>query len=180
MRLGLNSLKEKIVLNLKNRLFEIILILLISAVIGLARNHFNPKGIALFGQWNKDNGVVSALSKDSPVIEESLEIKSVEEARKIYDKGDTLFVDARGSEAFKEGRVKGAVSLPVDDFKDKGPAFLEKYGPETKIIVYCSGRECEDSHTLAGFLKDLGYKGVRVMIDGLPGWENGGNPVEKN
>lgn len=167
-------------MNIKKISIEVMLILTVSVCIGFIVNHFNPKGIAIIGKWDKEKGAVSAVSKDAPIINESLEIKSVEEARTIYDSGDTLFVDARGSDAFKEGHVKGAVSLPVDDFHSIGQAFLDKYKPETKMVVYCSGRECEDSHTLAGFLKDLGYTNVRIMIDGYPGWETGGNPVEKN
>lgn len=167
-------------MNIKKICIEIGLILLIAIVAGFIRNHFNPKGIAIFGQWDKEKGAVSALSKDMPVIPVSLEIQTVSEAKAVYDAGKTIFVDARGVEAYKEGHVKGSISLPVDDFHSTGQSFLEKYPASTAIIVYCSGRECEDSHTLAGYLKDLGYANVRIMIDGYPGWEKGGYPVEKN
>lgn len=167
-------------MNIKKICIEILLILLVAIMAGFARNHFNPKGIALFGQWDKEKGVVSALSKDMPLIPVSFEIQTVSEAKEIYDAGKTLFVDARDSEVYKEGHVKGAVSLPVDYFHSTGQSFLEKYPPATAMIVYCSGRECDDSHTLSGYLKDLGYANVRIMIDGYPGWEKGGYPVEKN
>lgn len=167
-------------MKIKKRSIEIILILLIAIVAAFARNHFNPKGIAFWGQWDKEKGAVSALSKDMPVIPVSLEIQTVSEAKKIYDVGKTLFVDARGVDVYKEGHVKGSISLPVDDFHSTGQSFLEKYPASTAIIVYCSGRECEDSHTLAGYFKDLGYTNVRIMIDGYPGWEKGGYPIEKN
>lgn len=160
--------------------FEIIVILSFVILVAFLGNHLNPKGIALFGQWNKDKGVVSAVSKDAPVIPVSFEINDVKEAKSVFDEGRTLFVDARAEEVFRQGRVKGAISLPVDDFNSKGQAFLDKYPPATRMIVYCSGRECEDSHTLAGFFKDLGYSNVRIMIDGYPGWEKGGYPVEKD
>jgi len=167
-------------MNIKKRCIEIILIVLIAIVAGFARNHFNPKGIAFLGQWNKEKGAVSALSKDMPVVPVEFEIQTVAEAKNIYDGGKTIFVDARDSEIYNEGHVKGSVSLPVDSFHSVGQVFLEKYPPATAIIVYCSGRECEDSHTLAGYFKDLGYSNVRIMIDGYPGWEKGGYPVEKN
>lgn len=167
-------------MNIKRIIIEITLILLLAIVAAFARNHFNPKSIAVFGQWDKSKGVVSALPKDMPAIPVSFEIQNITEAKQIYDAENTIFVDARGSEAYMEGHVKGAISLPVDDFHSMGPAFLEKYPPATAMIVYCSGRECEDSHTLAGFLKDLGYTNVRIMIDGYPAWEKGGYQIEKN
>lgn len=167
-------------MKLKKRIIEICLILLIAIVAAFARNYLNPKGIAIWGQWDKDKGVVSALSKDMPAIPVSFEIQNISEAKQLYDAAKTIFVDARGAEAYKEGHVKGAISLPVDDFHSIGQAFLEKFPPSTAMVVYCSGRECEDSHTLAGYLKDLGYTNVRIMIDGYPGWEKGGYPVEKN
>lgn len=167
-------------MNIKKIVIEIALILLVAIVAAFARNHFNPKGIAFFGQWDKSKGLVSALPKDMPTIPLSFEIQNITEAKQIYDANNTIFVDARGAEAYREGHVKGAISLPVDDFHSVGQAFLEKYLPATSMVVYCSGRECEDSHTLAGFLKDLGYTNVRVMLDGYPGWEKGGYPVEKN
>jgi len=167
-------------MNIKKTCAAIFLILLVAITAGFARNYFNPKGIALFGQWDKEKGAISALSKDMPLIPVSLEIKTISEAKEIFDGSKTLFVDARGAEIYKEGHVKGAVSLPVDDFHATGQSFLEKYSPATAMIVYCSGRECEDSHTLAGYLKDLGYANIRIMVDGYPGWEKGGYPVEKN
>jgi len=167
-------------MSIKKISVEIVIIILIAIVAGFARNYFNPKGIALFGQWEKKKGAVSALSKDMPAIPVSFEIQTVSEAKEIHDGGKTLFVDARDSEAYKEGHVKGAVSLPVDYFYSTGQPFLGKYPTATAMIVYCSGRECDDSHTLAGYLKDLGYTNVRIMIDGYPGWEKGGYPVEKN
>ena len=46
------------------------------------------------------------------------------------------------------------------------------------MITYCSGRTCEDSHNLARLLSEVGFTDVRVFIDGFPGWEAEGYPVE--
>ena len=56
--------------------------------------------------------------------------------------------------------------------------FFEKYPFDRFIITYCSGRECDDSHRLAVYLKDAGYTRIKVYIDGISGWEKEGYPVE--
>ena len=156
---------------------EISSILGVSIVTALAVNYFSPAGIALVGQWDTSQGVVMAKAKNDIVIDE-IEIGTVDQARKLYDSGKYIFVDARSLEDYEQGHIQGAVSLPVGQFEEKIAAFLERYPPEASIITYCSGRTCLDSHHLAGFLLEFGYDNVTVFIDGFPGWEAEGHPIE--
>jgi len=156
---------------------EISIILGVSIVTALAVNYFSPAGIALVGQWDTSQGVVTARAKNDIVIE-GIEIGTVDQARKLYDSGKYIFVDARSPEDYEEGHIQGAVSLPVGQFEEKIAAFLERYPPEASIITYCSGRTCLDSHHLAEFLLEFGYDNVTVFIDGFPGWEAEGHPIE--
>ena len=156
---------------------EIAILLGLSIVAALAVNYFSPSGIALMGQWDTAQGVVTAKEKNGIVIE-GIEIGTVDLARKMYDSGDYIFVDARSTEDYDEGHIKGALSLPVGQFEDKIAAFLERYPLEISIVTYCSGRTCEDSHHLAEYLMELGYDKISVFIDGFPGWEAEGHPVE--
>jgi len=91
---------------------------------------------------------------------------------------DDGHVDARSPEDYEAGHIQGSVSLPVGRFEEEIEAFLERYPPEASIITYCSGRTCLDSHHLAEFLLDFGYDKVTVFIDGFPGWEAEGHPIE--
>ncbi len=163
------------------RILEITIILSIAVSVGLMRNQLHAKGLPVKGQWDRSEGAVSAWSKEALANNEVIaEIKAPSEAKALFDSGGYVFVDARGEEAYKENHVKGAVSLPVDEFQKLGKTFIDKYPTNSRLIIYCSGRECEDSHTLGGFLKDLGYKEIKIMIDGLPGWQEGGFPIERN
>jgi rhodanese-related sulfurtransferase len=121
--------------------------------------------------------VVSALAKNNIVIE-GLEIGTVGEARQLFDSGKYIFVDARSPQDYADGHIPGAVSLPFGQFEEIVGAFLERYPPEASIITYCSGRTCQDSHHVAEFLLEFGYDNVTVFIDGFPGWEAEGHPVE--
>ena len=151
----------------------------ISIVAAFTVNYFSPVGIALVGQWDTAQGVVTAKQKDDVVVND-LEINDVSLAKKMYDSGNFIFVDARYNEDYEEGHIRGAVSFPVGQFDEKIGAFLEKYSPEEAIVTYCSGRTCEDSHRLAQLFSDFGYTNINIFIDGYPGWEAKGYPIEKS
>jgi len=55
---------------------------------------------------------------------------------------------------------------------------MEQYPAEKAIVTYCAGRTCEDSHNLAQLLLAFGYTEINVFIDGFPGWESEGYPIE--
>ena len=148
-----------------------------SIIAAFAVNYFSPAGIAIVGQWDIAKGVITANEKNDIVLD-SLEIGDIALAKELYDSQKFLFVDARTGDDYDEGHIKGAISLPVGQFDEKIEAFLEQYPPEKAIITYCSGRTCEDSHNLAQLLLAVGYTKINVFIDGFPGWESEGYPIE--
>ena len=162
---------------LKGTAKELMIIIGISVLFGFAVNTFSPKGIALFGNWDTSKGVISAKSKgDENYFFE--EIEEIQAAKEIFDHGEALFLDARHPDAYHEGHIPGAVSLPVGRFDELIEGVRGRYPTSTSIITYCSGRECEDSHNLARLLFMEGYAHIRIFIDGYPGWEEMGYPHE--
>lgn len=148
----------------------------IAVVCAFTVNFFSPKGIALVGDWDKSDGVITAKAKDDAVVRER-EIKELGIAKAIYDKG-YIFVDARAEEVYEDGHIKGAVSLPIGQFYEMIVQFIENYPLSTPLVTYCSGRECDDSHRIAKYLSEEGYTNVHVFIDGYPAWEQEGYPIE--
>jgi rhodanese-related sulfurtransferase len=55
---------------------------------------------------------------------------TVEEAKRLYDGGDTIFLDVRKPEHYRKLRVNGAISIPL-----KGPASRYWELPREKDIV---------------------------------------------
>jgi rhodanese-related sulfurtransferase len=156
---------------------EIIILLGVSVLLALTVNFISPRGIALIGQWDTAKGVITA--DPQPAEERKLqEIDSVTWAKEIYDKGHVLFVDSRSQNNFEQGHIPGAVSLPLGQFDQMIESFLSKHALDQPMVTYCSGRTCEDSHHLARLLLEAGFTDVRVFIDGFPGWEAEGYPVE--
>jgi rhodanese-related sulfurtransferase len=156
---------------------EIIILVGISVTLAMVVNLLSPKGIALVGQWDTSKGVITA-SPTGPEEWKPEEINSVARAKEIFDNGNVLFVDARLQDNYADGHIPGAVSFPVGKFDEQIESFLNRHSPDTRIVTYCSGRTCEDSHYLAQLLTDVGFTHVSIFIDGFPGWEAQGFPIE--
>ena len=156
---------------------EIIILVGVSVTLAMLVNFFSPRGIALVGQWDTSRGVITA-NPTGAAEGKPEEIDTVARAGEIFDKGDVLFVDARSQDNYEDGHIPGAVSLPVGLFDEQIESFLDRHSPDTRIVTYCSGRTCEDSHNLAQLLSDVGFSHVSVFIDGFPGWEAQGYPIE--
>jgi len=162
---------------IKDIIKEIVILLGIAVMTAFAVNAISPKGISLMGDWDTSQGVISARSKDDTVSHE-IEIGDILTAKKIYDSG-AVFVDARTEEDYAEGHIKGAISMPAYQFEALKEEFKKIFPVYMPIVTYCSGRECDDSHVLAHCLLEAGYMDVKVFIDGYPGWEKAGYPIER-
>ncbi len=169
--------KENMSMQWNKIIKETIFLIGVSIISAFTVNFFSPAGIAFVGQWDESLGVAAAKAK-SDVFSGELEIKHVKIAKQIYDSDKAVFVDARSFENYKDGHIKGAESMPIDQFGTLIEAFKQKYPADTTIVTYCSGRTCGDSHRLEQLLFDNGYVNVSVFIDGYPGWKAKGYPIE--
>ena len=156
---------------------ELLVLIGIGVFTAFTVNFLSPRGIAFFGDWDTSLGVITAKPKNDVVVHK-LEIQSTRMAKEIFDSGKAVFVDGRARKIYENGHIKGAVSLPIDQFEELIDDFLGKYTESEMIVTYCFGRECDDSHELAQLLIDEGYSNVRVFVDGYPGWVEEGNPIE--
>lgn len=111
---------------------------------------------------------------DKPYIE-----ISSEDAKTLFDRG-AIFFDARRTSVFEEGHIRGAKNISVweADLDEKvNRVFEQNLDPETPIVVYCAGGNCEDSHMLSQRLWGLGLNAVFVYKDGYPDWKGKGWPT---
>ena len=90
---------------------ELVILLGAALIAAFTVNHFSPKGIALFGDWDTSKGVISAKSKEDVVVHE-LEIEAVSTAKQIYDSGRAVFVDARSGDFFEERKMFNLPNRP--------------------------------------------------------------------
>lgn len=90
-----------------------------------------------------------------------------------------LLLDARSAAAYGLGRIPGALSLPLGDFAAAFPALEPRLRQAGMLVVYCSGRTCNDSRDLAGRLWSLGLKNLLLYKGGMEDWEAKGHAVER-
>jgi rhodanese-related sulfurtransferase len=112
-----------------------------------------------------------------PDLDQPIEVK-LAYAKRFFDAGGALFVDAREAAEYAEGHIAGALSVPFDDAV-KNPALLNPFKQAGKpLILYCSGGDCELSKDLAKNMLADGIRKVLVFTDGLPAWKAAGYPMD--
>ncbi|WP_345714205.1 rhodanese-like domain-containing protein [Kineococcus glutinatus] len=84
-----------------------------------------------------------------------------------------VLVDSRGEEAWRQGRVPGAVHLPTGEIPARAAKLLD---PAVPVVTYCWGPGCNGATRAALALARLGHE-VREMIGGFEYWVREGFPV---
>ncbi len=93
---------------------------------------------------------------------------------------EALFLDARSRADYQSGHIKGALNLPVREgnFGRRLQEFSLKVDHEKELIIYCDGIACTLSPELASILRGLGYRDVKILINGWTEWTMTGMPFE--
>jgi rhodanese-related sulfurtransferase len=130
--------------------------------------------------------VVTQASWREPGTEEKI---SADELRKMQlETKNLLILDARAKKPFDEKHIAGA-RLPLDPafyaLAATGPAEIDialqkqflNVAKDTPIVTYCTVG-CKASAVLFTKLLRMGFRNVKVMEEGIQGWESKGYPVE--
>ena len=144
---------------------------LVGAACGLAANAgLSPKRIPWFENW-EDKTKVQAEQAGAGIL-------TYDQALAAATGATHMIFDARKAELFDQGHLPGAMSLPVIAFADKFIEYHPVLQKEDPILVYCSGKECDESIELARKLKEQGYTSVSIYLGGFEEWKEKGGPVE--
>jgi rhodanese-related sulfurtransferase len=88
-----------------------------------------------------------------------------------------LWVDARPEDAYEAGHWPGAYRLGLDDWSGGLGRMLPDWDPESTIVVYCDGEECQSSRKVAARLRaELESETVFWLVGG---WESLKEEVEE-
>ncbi|WP_159499596.1 rhodanese-like domain-containing protein [Microbacterium sp. 18062] len=85
-----------------------------------------------------------------------------------------VLVDVRGSAAWAQGRIRGAIHMPYREITERAP---QEIPAGTPIVVYCWSPGCNAGAKGAHEFALLGYP-VREMMGGFEYWAREGQPVE--
>lgn len=99
-------------------------------------------------------------------------------AREFFDDPQTVFLDTRTEEDYRDGHVRGALSLPEPDLETRFPDVEPFLPADTRIILYCTGPDCDMAEKVAAFLLKMGRRNLMIMASGFAAWKAAGFPVE--
>jgi rhodanese-related sulfurtransferase len=145
-----------------------LLIMFVGAAVGLGVNSVRPTGLPWMYVPKEE---LSVAGVKVPFVNEK-------EAARFMNDAETVFVDTRPEDDYRQGHVKTAIFLPADDVEER---FITAQGliPEdSRIILYCSGPDCDMAERVAQYLAKNGYKNMMIMTAGYRAWEKAGYPVE--
>ena len=84
------------------------------------------------------------------------------------------FLDARRHDAYLQGHIPGAWSIPVweagADARITAFEAARAVASTAPLALYCDGGDCQDSHLLASRLVALGYRNLFIYQAGYPDW----------
>jgi rhodanese-related sulfurtransferase len=142
-------------------------ILALSSVLALAVNALRPDGLPLVRLAPPS---VIAAEAGSPYI-------SLQDAALLHLSGRAVFLDARSVGEYVAGHVKGALSVPLEDYAQLAAGVKAAAGGKETIVTYCDGENCALSEDLADQLRQDGLANVRVLKNGWSLWQNEKLPV---
>ncbi|MCF7824980.1 MAG: hypothetical protein K9N35_12525 [Candidatus Marinimicrobia bacterium] len=159
---------------------ESIIFILLSVIIGVSAQSILPNGISvkteisLLGSDSNATAIPSVSINPDRSDDSAREIK-LPAAFSAHQNGGAIFLDARSEDDFQTGHIQGAVNIPVHAFVDSLP-YLEKLAPDTRLITYCDGADCNASIELAFDLKMMGFSNVAFFFGGWQEWQQAGYP----
>lgn len=139
---------------------QALVIVLAGAALGLAANAVSPRRIPLL--------------TPPKTLEQASDKLPLETAKSLWSSGTALFLDARATADYNSGHIAGALSLPMEEFDDHYPQVQPMLTPDSSIVVYCDGVDCDLSHRLMDRLRELGYHNVRLLANGWTAWHTAG------
>lgn len=94
-------------------------------------------------------------------------------ARLEWGEPALTIIDVRDREAFNNGRILGAISMPLDTLVDRVRGALE---PVRDIYLY--GADESQTAQAVSQLRTAGFRNVAEIKGGLEGWKAVGGPTE--
>jgi rhodanese-related sulfurtransferase len=162
---------------------QAVILLVISAVVGLGVNAFSPNKIPYIGQYR------ALTSGSSPIVPPEAAagdpaFVDINIAQLEFGTHSSIFVDARELEDFECGTIPGSINIPFEHLPDDSvPQFLDSalnhIGKDTPIIVFCSGEECDLSLHLGRNLANYQYTRISIFFGGAREWEKAGLEMER-
>jgi rhodanese-related sulfurtransferase len=101
----------------------------------------------------------------------------LKQARRLFDAGQAVFVDARPADVYAEGQIEGAYSLPLDRWEEIYPA-LSGWIAGHRIVIYAGENGVHEADDLARALASRKVSdSLDVYVGGFEEWKEAGLPL---
>lgn len=142
----------------------------LAALLGVAAQFVSPTRIPWTQDWSR--------YVESRALDAGIPLANLDATKAIIDTRSHLVLDARKIADYDAGHIPGAMSLPHSALEESFPAFAPMLTPDLPILVYCSGKDCDESLLLGDFLRKQGFTNVTLYVGGFLEWKAAGLPVE--
>jgi rhodanese-related sulfurtransferase len=106
-----------------------------------------------------------------------IHLVSLAEAKALWRKDSTVFLDVRSRQDYDFGHIRGALSLPWEEFQQRFPGVKPRLREADAIVVYCKSVDCGKSLWAAIRLRAAGLGQVLIYPDGWYQWTDHGLSV---
>jgi rhodanese-related sulfurtransferase len=103
---------------------------------------------------------------------------SMAEFQPLHSRKSVLVVDVRDAASYANGRIPGAVHVPVRDIQAQLAA-VRKASKGRVIVTYCSCPTEASSLRAAKQLSDAGIN-AKALVGGFPKWVEAGGAIERD
>lgn len=87
--------------------------------------------------------------------------------------GEVVIVDTRPAHEYAAGHIAGAISLPVEELKQR----LRRLPKNKEYVAYCRGPYCVYADRAVRALRASGRR-ARRLLEGFPEWRAAGLPIQ--
>jgi rhodanese-related sulfurtransferase len=189
-------------------LWEGVIVALAGALFAFAANEVSPRGLHLARNYFPGavrsprptanasrlvpgaGGTNAAVPSPAQLLAARLQAKGLQPAESNqvaqlfrdarYAQELIVFVDARDDRHYQEGHIPGAWQFDPYHAEIHLATVLPVCQAAERIVVYCTGGECEDSEFAAILLRDAGLPKEKLFVygGGMTEWTTSGLPVE--
>jgi rhodanese-related sulfurtransferase len=155
--------------------WKAMLLVALSLMAGLVLNAFRAHPLPLFyvSADNRLKQEIQTLVRVSPIRANPGQDVRLVDVEQAIQNHNALIIDARPAIFYNLEHIPSSISLPRDQFQAAYAALapLLSRAYDKPIIVYCSGRECQDSQMVADALCQLRYSHVHIFRGGWKEWD---------
>lgn len=181
---------------------ESLLVLVAGLSLAFVANSLSPRGLSLTRNYFPSQALVSAstnaaapateprvLASMNPVAArlraKGLNAVDLQRVRALfadprYLHGTVVFVDARDDFIYQVGHIPGAHQFNHYRPEERLADVVAACAPAERVVVYCTGGDCEDSEFAGIMLTQAGVAAERLLIytGGMDEWISNRLPVE--